>query len=331
MDFLRGRSIQEVMRNRDLHHMVRETLSEGTSTEGDITLYQYGEQILSTRCTSLRDPGGDPLGVLLVINDVTQLRRLENMRSDFAANVSHEIKTPLTAIQGFVETLLHGSVDDPAQVHRFLGIIEKHVRRLSVIIDDLMHLSRLEQDQDARRLTMEKGPVTDVIHTAVGLCRSKADENWNLCLRLQADLDNLHKRSERDLANAHKFALERFAQELLPVRDSLEMGLATSAVGQVDPDRLQEGVELTLQMLTTALGKFGITEINPQLERFNPDFHQAMSMQERADVEPNTVVTVVQKGYLLNDRLLRPAMVIVSHAPRDTGGARDSGSPGEES
>jgi len=145
--------------------------------------------------------------------------------------------------------------------------------------------------------------------------RNKADENWNLCLRLQADLDNLRKRSERDLANAHKFALERFAQELLPVRDSLEMGLVTAAGGQVDPARLQEGVELTLQMLTTALGKFGITEIDPQLERFNPEFHQAMSMQERADVEPNTVVTVVQKGYLLNDRLLRPAMVIVSHAP----------------
>ena len=163
--------------------------------------------------------------------------------------------------------------------------------------------------------------------------RNKADEHWNLCLRLQADLDNLHKRSERDLANAHKFALERFAQELLPVRDSLEMGLASAADGQVDPARLQEGVELTLQMLTTALGKFGITEIDPQLERFNPDFHQAMSLQERADVEPNTVVTVVQKGYLLNDRLLRPAMVIVSHTPKDkdADGAGDSGSPREES
>jgi molecular chaperone GrpE len=150
--------------------------------------------------------------------------------------------------------------------------------------------------------------------------RNKADENWNLCLHLQADLDNLRKRSERDLANAHKFALERFAQELLPVRDSLEMGLASSAAGQVDPARLQEGVELTLQMLSSALAKFGITEVNPQFERFNPDFHQAMSLQERADVEPNTVVTVVQKGYLLNERLLRPAMVIVSNAPRDSGG-----------
>lgn len=192
-------------------------------------------------------------------------------------------------------------------------------------------LEQAGTEQHADPAAVTDPPQETELATLLEDARSKADENWNLCLRLQADLDNLHKRSERDLANAHKFALERFAQELLPVRDSLEMGLATSAVGQVDPDRLQEGVELTLQMLTTALGKFGITEINPQLERFNPDFHQAMSMQERADVEPNTVVTVVQKGYLLNDRLLRPAMVIVSHAPRDTGGARDSGSPGEES
>jgi two-component system, OmpR family, phosphate regulon sensor histidine kinase PhoR len=174
--FLRGRSIQEVMRSRDLHHMVDTTLTEGTNTEGDITLYQNGDQIFNMRCTSLRDASGISIGALLVINDVTQLRRLENMRSDFAANVSHEIKTPLTAIQGFVETLHQGAVEDPAEANRFLGIIEKHVRRLTAIIDDLMHLSRLEQDEESRHLTMETGQVADVIHTAVGLCRSKADQ-----------------------------------------------------------------------------------------------------------------------------------------------------------
>jgi molecular chaperone GrpE len=148
--------------------------------------------------------------------------------------------------------------------------------------------------------------------------RNKADENWNLCLRLQAEIDNLRKRSERDLANAHKYALERFAQELLPVRDSLEMGLAAFTAENADPEKLHQGVELTLKLLTTALGRFGITEVDPLHERFNPDFHQAMSLQDRSDVEPNTVVTVVQKGYLLNDRLLRPAMVIVSRAPETT-------------
>jgi molecular chaperone GrpE len=145
--------------------------------------------------------------------------------------------------------------------------------------------------------------------------RGKADEHWDQCLRLQADLDNLRKRAERDVANAHKYALERFAAELLPVRDSLEMGLAAFETEGADPEKLREGVELTLQMLTSAMGKFQIQEVNPQDERFDPDFHQAMSMQERDDVDPNTVVTVVQKGYLLNERLLRPAMVIVSKTP----------------
>ncbi|MDH3900222.1 MAG: nucleotide exchange factor GrpE [Gammaproteobacteria bacterium] len=144
--------------------------------------------------------------------------------------------------------------------------------------------------------------------------RNKADEHWNQCLRLQADMDNLQKRSERELANAHKFALDRFSQELLPVRDSLEMGLSAFTENNADTDKLREGVDLTLQMLTGVMEKFGISEVNPQDEPFNPDLHQAMSMQDREDVAPNTVVTVVQKGYLLHDRLIRPALVIVSSA-----------------
>jgi two-component system phosphate regulon sensor histidine kinase PhoR len=173
---LQGRSIQEVMRNRDLHHLVHTTLYEGANAEGDITLYQDGDRIFNIRSTPLLDPEGGSMGALLVINDVTQLRRLENMRSEFAANVSHEIKTPLTAIQGFVETLHQGGVDDPAEVQRFLGIIQKHVRRLAAIIDDLMRLSRLEQDGESRRLALVDSPVDEVIRTAVGICRAKADE-----------------------------------------------------------------------------------------------------------------------------------------------------------
>lgn len=149
--------------------------------------------------------------------------------------------------------------------------------------------------------------------------RGKADDHWGQVVRLQADMENLRKRSERDLENAHKYALDRFANELLPVRDSLEMGLAAFDAEGADRDKLREGVALTLQMLTTALDKAAINEVNPQNERFDPDFHQAMSIQERADVEPNTVVTVVQKGYTLNGRLIRPAMVIVSKAPAAAG------------
>ncbi|MDT8388398.1 MAG: nucleotide exchange factor GrpE [Thiogranum sp.] len=144
--------------------------------------------------------------------------------------------------------------------------------------------------------------------------RSKADDNWNQCLRLQAEIDNLRKRNERDLANAHKFALEKFAADLLPVKDSLEMGLAAAAEENADVARLKEGGDLTLKMLSSVLEKFNVKEINPLNDTFNPEYHEAMSIQERADVPANTVVAVVQKGYLLNDRLIRPAMVMVSKA-----------------
>jgi molecular chaperone GrpE len=152
--------------------------------------------------------------------------------------------------------------------------------------------------------------------------RNKADEHWDQCVRLQAELENLRKRSERDLSQAHKFALEKFAAELLPVKDSLEMGVAAAAEESATVEHLREGSELTLKMLTSALEKFNIKEINPLNEKFNPEYHEAMSMQERADVAPNTVVTVVQKGYLLNDRLIRPAMVIVSRAAAQPAGGQ---------
>ena len=151
--------------------------------------------------------------------------------------------------------------------------------------------------------------------------RDKADSHWDQCLRLQADIDNLRKRNERDLANAHKFALEKFAVDLLPVKDSLEMGLA-AAGENADIARLKEGGELTLKMLASAMDKYNIKEVNPLNEVFNPEYHEAMSMQERDDVVPNTVVTVVQKGYLLNDRLIRPAMVIVSKAAQQSSGGQ---------
>ena len=158
------------------------------------------------------------------------------------------------------------------------------------------------------------------LHALLTDARNKADEHWDQCLRLQADIENLRKRKERDVANAHKFALDKFAVDLLPVRDSLEMGLA--AADSVDAAKLREGSELTLKMLVSAMDKFNIKEVNALNEQFNPEYHEAISMQEREDVAPNTVVTVVQKGYLLNDRLIRPAMVIVSRAAAQPSGGQ---------
>lgn len=145
--------------------------------------------------------------------------------------------------------------------------------------------------------------------------RNKADEHWNQLLRIQAELENTRRRAERDVENAHKFGLEKFAQELLPVKDSLELGLAAASGDEENITQLREGTELTLKMLSGVMEKFGITEVNPEGEPFNPELHQAMTMQESAEHQPNTVMMVMQKGYLLNERLVRPAMVVVSKAP----------------
>ncbi|MET0070432.1 MAG: nucleotide exchange factor GrpE [Candidatus Thiodiazotropha sp.] len=144
--------------------------------------------------------------------------------------------------------------------------------------------------------------------------RAKADDHWDQLMRTRAELENIRKRNQRDLENAHKFALEKFSMDLLQVWDSLELGHQAAQDEQVDVDKLREGTELTLKLLVDVMQKHGIEQVDPDGEAFNPEFHQAMSMQERDDVAPNTVVAVVQKGYLLNSRLLRPAMVMVSRA-----------------
>ncbi len=144
--------------------------------------------------------------------------------------------------------------------------------------------------------------------------QAKVDEYWQRVLRAQAEQDNMRKRAERDVENAHKYALERFATELLPVIDSLEMGLA-AAEGEVDAEKIREGTELTLKMFSDVLGKFGIKSVDPMGEPFDPELHQAMTLQPSSEVPPDTVTAVMQKGYTLNDRLIRPAMVIVSKEP----------------
>ncbi|MGB5450529.1 MAG: nucleotide exchange factor GrpE [Sedimenticolaceae bacterium] len=144
--------------------------------------------------------------------------------------------------------------------------------------------------------------------------RAKADEHYAQLMRAHAELENAKKRHARDLENAHKFALDRFVAELLGVRDSLELGHNAAIDESADVNKLREGTELTLKMLGDAMAKFGVEQIDPLDQPFNPELHQAMSMQPRADVPPNTVVAVVQKGYTLNGRLVRPAMVMVSQA-----------------
>ena len=130
--------------------------------------------------------------------------------------------------------------------------------------------------------------------------------------RAQAEIQNIRRRAEQDVEKAHKFGLEKFATELLPVVDSLERAIEASQGDDEKVKAIREGVEMTLGLFLSSLEKFNVEQLNPQGEVFNPEHHQAMSMVPAEGVEPNTVVTVVQKGYLLNGRLVRPAMVMVA-------------------
>jgi molecular chaperone GrpE len=144
---------------------------------------------------------------------------------------------------------------------------------------------------------------------------AKAQENWDKAVRAQAELENVRRRTQRDLENAHKYALEKFLHDLLPIQDSMEMGLIAARDENADVAKLREGSELILKMFADLMDKNGIEAIDPEGHPFDPEHHQAMTMLESPDHEPNTVVSVLQKGYKLNDRLVRPAMVAVSKAP----------------
>ena len=151
------------------------------------------------------------------------------------------------------------------------------------------------------------------LEEALAEAQATAEENWNKYLRAVAELDNVRKRASRDVENARRYGVEGLAAELLGVADSLEMALETGA--QAPAESLLEGGRATLKQLRTAMEKFGVETISPEGEPFDPEFHEAMSMAESATAEPDSVITVVQRGYRLNGRLLRPARVIVAKAP----------------
>jgi molecular chaperone GrpE len=148
---------------------------------------------------------------------------------------------------------------------------------------------------------------------ALAAAEARATENRNSYLRAVAEMDNFRKRSEREIDNARKFAIERFAQELVPVGDALEAGINAGAANP--GPALLEGAQATLRQLHRAFDKGGIKIIDPAGQPFDPEWHEAMVVQESAEQPANTVLSVIQKGYSLNGRLLRPARVIVSKSP----------------
>ena len=171
----KSQSLQEVIRDSRLSEFVKKAQRSNIPVREDILLYQNGERILNINASPLRDAKEKRIGTLFVLNDVTQLRRLERMRQDFVANVSHEIKTPLTAIKGFVETLQSGAKNNPKETDRFLLIIEKHVNRLGAIINDLLHLSRIEKENEENLIQLTKTAVKNVITSSITICKTKAE------------------------------------------------------------------------------------------------------------------------------------------------------------
>ncbi len=183
---------------------------------------------------------------------------------------------------------------------------------------------RAPQDADGREPESGAGQELQALEEELEQARARAEENWNEYLRARAEVDNVRRRMEREVSQARKYGVEKMAGEILAVKDSLEMGLTAAREANADVAKLTEGTELTLKMLNQVLEKFSVTEINPAGRKFDPDEHEAMAMQPSAEHEPNTVIHVVQKGYRLSDRLLRPAMVIVARpADQQQGGQID--------
>ena len=178
-----GRPIQDVIRNPDLRRFALTAIDCRDPVEDDLLLRGIRDRTIRLRGTALRDASRDG-GAVIVLNDVTEVQRLENIRRDFVANVSHELKTPVASIKGFVETLLDGALDEPDDARRFLGIVARQADRLAAIIEDLLALSRIEQSETSGKLPLEPQPVAEILFTAADDCRPRAAER---SIRLEVD------------------------------------------------------------------------------------------------------------------------------------------------
>ena len=175
-DQARGRTVQEVIRNSRLQNFIKRVLSSDTPVTGEIIVQFRTDRFLQAHGSILRDSSDRNIGALIVLNDVTRLKHLETIRREFVANVSHELKTPITSIKGFVETLKDGAIQDPVNAQRFLDIILKHTDRLNAIIEDLLSLSRVEQEGENEQIRLEPVQVSEVVKNALIVCDSKTGE-----------------------------------------------------------------------------------------------------------------------------------------------------------
>lgn len=205
-------------------------------------------------------------------------------------------------------------------------VIQDDTIQGEVMLDDLQEAG-LPLDEDSQDISVESEDTAsnespddidipegkiERLNEQIEVLKLSAADSLDKAVRAQAELENVRKRSARDVQHAHKYALEKFINELLPVLDSMELGITASADVQ-DSDSLREGMELTMKMFCASLEKSGVNPVNPQKgDKFDPEQHEAVTMQEAEDADSGTVVVTLQKGYELNGRLIRPAMVIVA-------------------
>lgn len=171
-----ARSIQELIRNASIQRFVRRIFESETPVEDVVALNASNERFLHTHGTLLQEAADQTPVALLVFHDITRLKQLENMRREFVANVSHELKTPITSIEGFIETLQDGALNDPENAAKFLKIIERNAHRLNAIIDDLLMLSKIEQEEEGKQILLQEGNIKDVLDAAVMVCENVAQE-----------------------------------------------------------------------------------------------------------------------------------------------------------
>ncbi|MDD3814155.1 MAG: ATP-binding protein [Desulfocapsaceae bacterium] len=179
LEKIKGKSILLAVRNTHLQNFVKNSLACASPIEGEFTSRMGAdgqEKFFYAHGTRLQDRQGHIAGALIVLNDVTKLRRLESIRRDFVANVSHELKTPITSIEGFAETLLDGALDDPEDARRFVEIISKQASRLHTIVEDLLALSRVEQEARREEIVLQESPVAEILQSAIQSCSARAEE-----------------------------------------------------------------------------------------------------------------------------------------------------------
>jgi two-component system, OmpR family, phosphate regulon sensor histidine kinase PhoR len=222
-----GKYIQEAIRNVSLQKFVSQALASSEPLEDEIMMESGRDRIFQAHGTSLKASDGNTLGALVVLNDITRLRQLEGIRRDFVANVSHELKTPITSIKGFVETLQSGAIENAADSERFLGIVARQVDRLNSIIDDLLALSKIEQNVERAEINLMPGKINLVLSSAIAACRKKADEK-SISLSLDCANDIV--------ANINDLLLEQAVVNLIDnaIKYSSSGGSIDVACGQIN-------------------------------------------------------------------------------------------------